>query len=337
MKRGSVISLAEKFYALKEFEVSSIQNKGAYNFDSAIRDLKNIVAIVECIDFEKLELLSEDQLNQIKVKLVMYLSALGRAKEFNPLLEADPNLTFVAIQADLQEAHKLFSSQILPLISILQRSKEQEFEELRQRLIEELDNVAVLRNEAQKSLVENQDARDAAKRTVGEIGVAKEADHFEKEANFHSRKANGWAFLVIMLTIALFVYVLKSTGLIAENYEELTKVIKDDKSFVLVQLALTKILMFAIISYALLLSSKNFLSHKHNYIINKHRHNALKAFEALVKAAKNDDPRDIVLMHAAQCIFSQQDTGYLKQSGSGAPPQNLIEILPSLGSGNTGK
>jgi hypothetical protein len=78
----------------------------------------------------------------------------------------------------------------------------------------------------------------------------------------------------------------------------------------------------------LILFARNFLSHEHNAIVNKHRQNALMTFTALVDAAKEDDHSDIVLLHAAQCIFSPQETGYAKQDGSkGVPPFSPIEIL----------
>ena len=49
-----------------------------------------------------------------------------------------------------------------------------------------------------------------------------------------------------------------------------------------------KILFFAILSYMLSLSARNFMSHKHNAVVNRHRHKALKTFKALADAASND-------------------------------------------------
>ena len=82
------------------------------------------------------------------------------------------------------------------------------------------------------------------------------------------------------------------------------------------QLIAGKVLVFAVIAYMLVLFARNFLSHQHNAIVNKHRQNALMTFTALVDAAKEEDHSDIVLLHAAQCIFSPQETGYAKQAGS---------------------
>jgi hypothetical protein len=102
-------------------------------------------------------------------------------------------------------------------------------------------------------------------------------------------------------------------------------------------LGLSKILIFAVLAYMLLLCARNFLSHKHNAIVNKHRQNALLTFNALVAAAGTEERRDVILTYAAACIFSPQDTGYTK---AGAGPQsemplNIIQALPKLMSGGS--
>jgi len=78
----------------------------------------------------------------------------------------------------------------------------------------------------------------------------------------------------------------------------------------------------------LYLSAKNFIANKHNSIVNKHRQNALMTFKALVDAAKNPQNQDIVLTHAASCIFSPQSTGYSGAADGQAPSaKSVIELL----------
>jgi len=99
-----------------------------------------------------------------------------------------------------------------------------------------------------------------------------------------------------------------------------------------VQLAVSKILVFVVLSYMLYLCAKNFLSHKHNAIVNKHRQNALLTYKALVEAAGNTPNREVVLNHAAACIFGPQSTGYSGDSGPLLPPSTqLIELLKVSG------
>ena len=97
-----------------------------------------------------------------------------------------------------------------------------------------------------------------------------------------------------------------------------------------IQLVTSKVLIFGVIAYMLSLSARNFLSHKHNAILNKHRQNALLTFKALTDAAKEEENRDIVLTHASSCIFAPQDTGYIKTSGVQSSSTNtpLVGLLP---------
>ena len=52
-------------------------------------------------------------------------------------------------------------------------------------------------------------------------------------------------------------------------------------------------------------------------------------FEALAAAGKDQAAKDIILSHAAACIFAPQETGYSK-SGSGSDPvpvNSLISLI----------
>jgi len=96
-----------------------------------------------------------------------------------------------------------------------------------------------------------------------------------------------------------------------------------------VQLGISKVLIFSVIAYMLFLSARNFLNHKHNAIVNKHRQNALMTHRALVEAAVESGVREAIMIQAASCIFSPQSTGYAQSSGDGdgAAPKSIVEIL----------
>jgi hypothetical protein len=87
----------------------------------------------------------------------------------------------------------------------------------------------------------------------------------------------------------------------------------------------------------LLLFSRNYLAHKHNSIVNKHRQNALLTFKAIVDAAGTEERRDVILTYAAACIFSPQETGYTKPSTGGQSelPLNIIQAIPKMVGGAT--
>jgi hypothetical protein len=102
-----------------------------------------------------------------------------------------------------------------------------------------------------------------------------------------------------------------------------------ENTFEMIQLSLSKVLVFGAISYMLILSARNFMAHKHNAVVNKHRQNALATFRALVDAATTSDRQDIVLAHAAECIFTGRDTAFSKPSPQSANSSGtILQTLP---------
>ena len=49
-------------------------------------------------------------------------------------------------------------------------------------------------------------------------------------------------------------------------------------------------------------------------------------FEALAKSAVSESSRDVILHHAASCIFNPQDTGFGKV-GEATPGINIVEAV----------
>lgn len=126
--------------------------------------------------------------------------------------------------------------------------------------------------------------------------------------------------LGIFAVLSLFIHKWEWLGLIPNtNYDT-------------IQLALSKTLIFGVIAYMLLLCARNFLAHTHNAIVNKHRQNALLTFTALADAAQDTANQDIVLTHAAACIFSPQETGYTKQASNvpSSAAQTVVRTLPRM-------
>ncbi len=104
--------------------------------------------------------------------------------------------------------------------------------------------------------------------------------------------------------------------------------IRPENAYETVQLAISKVLIFGVLSYMLYLATKNYLAHKHNAVINKHRQNALMTYKALVDAAKDATNKEVILMHASACIFSPQLTGYTGgASPEGPAAKSVVELM----------
>lgn len=165
---------------------------------------------------------------------------------------------------------------------------------------------------------------EQVRQAAAEQGVSQQAHHFKTEAEEHEKKAEEWRNATIFLAIVLGLYGLAS--IFVHKIPFLTPV----NLYESVQLVASKVVIFFVLSYVLSLSAKNFLSHKHNALVNKHRQNSLMTFTALVEAAGKEETRDVILNHAASCIFAPQESGYIKGSAN-APDissKTIIETLP---------
>lgn len=160
---------------------------------------------------------------------------------------------------------------------------------------------------------------------AAEQGVSQQAIHFHNEAESHMASARVWYKRTQWAGGGIFLFAcLVLVGAYIPEF-------RAQDSLQAVQILSGKVLVFAVLAYWLSLCARNYLSHKHNQVVNQHRENALKTFKALAEGAGNPDNKDVVLTHASMCIFSPQDTGYIKSGGNGESSSSIrsvIEVLP---------
>ncbi len=163
---------------------------------------------------------------------------------------------------------------------------------------------------------------------AAEEGVTKQAAHFRVESELHKAEADIWQKHTARYALLLGCFAILS--LFIHKFAFL----KPENTYDAIQLSISKILIFSVIAYMLFLSARNFLSHKHNEIVNKHRQNALMTHRALVEGSGDLGVREVVLVQAASCIFSPQSTGYAgsQSEGDSASQKSVIEILSKTAS-----
>jgi hypothetical protein len=160
---------------------------------------------------------------------------------------------------------------------------------------------------------------------IGEIGIDSFYDIFEKEALEHDNKSKSYlistiiiASVILLTPISLLVLYFIFTPTFPKS--------------LLIQIGVTKFIIFSILSFGLAFSAKNYKSHKHSYVTNKHRANALKTFKAFTESSsKNDgETRNAILLQATQCIFSHQETGFSNSEKETSSNLKIVEIIKNL-------
>jgi len=166
----------------------------------------------------------------------------------------------------------------------------------------------------------------AAKDAAQKIGVAQFATKFEELSTDHDLSAGKWLNATIALAVA--------TVAIALILFLLFPPLSNMTDPATIQRILTKIVLISICYYAALWTSRNYRSHRHLAVVNKHRQSALSTFETFVNAAADQDTKNAVLLEATHCIFSPAISGYLGPDEEN-PSNRIVEILKTVG-GNVG-
>lgn len=183
------------------------------------------------------------------------------------------------------------------------------------------DQGDVLKQQLENQLKEAETIVDEVRQVAAETGVSQQASYFKAEADDHETASESWRKKTVHLAWMLGIYGVASL-FIAE-----VPLLEPSDTYQSIQLGVSKILIFAVISFMLYLSARSYLSHKHNAIVNRHRQNSLLTYRALIDAAGSSENREVILTHAAACIYGPQPTGY-SQDGRDAPrASSVVEVL----------
>ena len=180
--------------------------------------------------------------------------------------------------------------------------------------------------------VDADSALAAIRAVASEQGVSQQASYFKQEVEDQEKLAGKWLGYTYKFAAAVGAFAVLSLFMHKVEW------IKPDGTAEMFQLISSKFLIFAVLGYLLLMASRNYTTHKHNAVVNRHRQNALLTYRALVEASADKGTEDIVLAHAAACIFSPQETGFSHGStDSSSGPKSVLELLTKSAAKSTGQ
>lgn len=306
----------------------------ALNFADAVEPARRIINLFQQFPVQYLDELPQNRQNDIKNHADSFFNILSQVQKFDPKTNdafGQRNNIINSLKNQYQPYFDAlcgliaYGSSRLRDFSALEREARSTMQSVTDRAAELTRELSTRKDEANRILEE-------VRQVAAEQGVSQQAIYFQNESAAHEKEARQWRTATILISVGLIAYSVLSIFMHKWPWLEPTD------AYSAFQLAVSKVLIFAVIAYMLILSARNFLSHKHNEIVNRHRQNALLTFNALVNAAGKEDARDIVLTYAAACIFAPQETGYTKPGGSVSSevPTNIIQAVPKLVSGTSG-
>lgn len=157
---------------------------------------------------------------------------------------------------------------------------------------------------------------------ANEAGVAQHATHFNDEADLSKMIAIGWLVAGMAFGIGASAYVVF-------HVEPALLTLTDPNAIQLIQAAIPRLLIVFVLTFGMIWSAKNFTSSAHNYVVNRHRRNALASFQTFVEGASKPEVKDAVLMQATHAIFTPQDSGFAKGELPN-PASQVVEVFRGM-------
>lgn len=301
---------------IQEFDPETLSREEdlgrALSFRDAVAPARRVIDLYRQLSLETLPDFGDQQRDELKNQADADYNRFSEVLTFEVTPE-NATARRDQLNTEIQGAYQQTFNVLYPLIAYgMTRAVDfQRMENDARSMIQSVqDRAESITDEMKNSQSQAEQILEDIRTVAAEQGVSQQSIYFKEEAERHDKLANEWRDRTGKVAWLLGGYAV--LAIVLHKIPWLTPT----DAFQSAQLIVGKVLIFAVIAYMLVLFARNFLSHQHNAIVNKHRQNALMTFTALVDAAKEEDHSDIVLLHAAQCIFSPQETGYAKQAGS---------------------
>jgi hypothetical protein len=278
--------------------------------------------------------LAESRLENVPVSTVQRLTnsasqaaqTFQKITDFDPSAQGNPSQVRDSLIQEVDNQYQQYFELAAPIVAYSVR-KGTDFERLetdaRARLDEIEHIVAAAQAGSEKTMAEAQSALEQVKQAAAEVGVAQHAVHFQQEAAAHLKTSRWWLGVTAVLALVTAGYGVWCLY----NFTNLADTMTTARS---VQLGISKLIVFSILYFAVIWAGRTYRAQVHNYVVNKHRQNALSTFETFVKAAGDEDTKNAVLLQATQAIFSPQSSGFVPGDTETAQSPQILEIIRSV-------
>ena len=185
-----------------------------------------------------------------------------------------------------------------------------------------------LNTEAKRALQDIEKARGEAlelvetlRKTTSKAPLYKYLGIYEKQYEHYRNLAYGSLAVSVVLIVILVIGYFTVGNSFAES------IVKVTTNQQIIALVFTKLFFFFVIFFILQQAIRNYMANMHQAVLNKHRENSLKVFDAMVKGATGDDTSDEVLSYLSKSIFDSGDTGFFPGKDSSRDGTDLIQIF----------
>lgn len=300
---------------------------GRVDFQTAKSDIQLIVALSNHLAELPIEILPNATADQFLAQLRQSATALEAVRNFKVLGTANPTGERDGIVNTIASAAEQLLVGTQGWIGFLAYQKgdvQRNLKALSDAVTTANDMLVASKGTTAKAAGEIDGIISAAREASATVGVAHFTADFSGEASTNETEAKLWLKWTAGLAVATIVAAVASFFVpIPEGAARVA------------QYMTSKLVLLGVLITATLWCGRIYRATRHQHATNKHRANALKSFQAFVKATDDEPTRNAVLLETTRSIFSIAPSGYLDSvdSSGGDKRSSVLEMVkPSSGS-----
>jgi hypothetical protein len=306
------------------------------DFEEARPTFEKTLAVLRKLLSADLALASEAKIDALRERVTEVFNQFHKIRSFSAQRASQPTAERDALINGLDPIFDRLFDAVAGVLPLAQHGNVEQYEAEVKASAEKLKSFFEeqhQQSEAYKSAAEKEirETLDKAKQAAQQAGIVQHETFFRLEANEHKKMARAWLATTVLLAVATgtvgWLNYSRTFGVLQAAASAAPQARASSNTALTIQLAIAKLIMFSILFSAVLWAGRIYRAHRHNYVVNKHRQNALATFEAFVKATEDTPTKNAVLLQATQCIFGPQSTGYLTQEKESEGPTQILEIF----------
>ena len=296
------------------------------DFSTGVNVFERTLKLFRDLKEANLDNFPQNILNQLKTSADQALKSFTNIQEFDPSGQNNPAQIRDGLIQEVANQYQNHFASIFPIIGY-SVGKGTDFEQLETNARKTVSRIGKIQQDLEEKgqaiVAETESTLEKVRKAAAEVGVAQHAIHFQNEASSHSKLSRYWLIVTLILALLTLVYGAFNVW----YYSTHTLTLSSSQA---IQLGISKLVIFAVLYFGVVWSSKIYKAQQHNYVVNRHRQNALSTFETFVKAASEDQTKNAVLIQATQSIFSPQSSGFTTQESEPTTSPRILEIIRSF-------
>ncbi len=301
--------------------VTNTANWGSINFELARKDLELIFSLCNHLKTLPISILPEAIADKIIDAITKAGQTIVKIKQFN-IENSNPTSTRDALINEVKSyADNLLNvtKDWIPFLAYQKGDVQKNIDELSNAVDEAKKILASSVTETSNTKKEIDGIIVAAREASASAGVAVFTSDFDGQADNLEGQAATWlkyttrlAIATVLMAFIFFFLPIEQSATPAQIFQYIS----------------SKLVLFIVLIGATIWCGRIYKALKHQVTVNKHRANALKTFQAFVKAGSDDSTRDAVLLETTSSIFSNSPSGYLdKADSSNDSSKRIYEIV----------